>query len=144
MTYTEDLAGINFYDIEQALRDVVAEMPNFIYREFRAKQLGKPVKEYVSAFFNACNANEAIHCVYVDEDGEPSCLWGLVLHRLNISISSEEDNSIDTVLQNLGIKMTFQQLAWATEIQSLQDRKLWTFQTILDHADEMFPLRGVE
>lgn len=125
---------ITFEDVARTVREVVAEMPNFVYREFRAKQLNKPIKSEFPA-------SDEVSCVYYDEDGEPSCIFGMAFHRLGLEIPEKViSDGIDTVLEELGIEKDSQQIRWAETIQSYQDRYLWSWSTVLEHADEDYLL----
>lgn len=124
------MTAITFDDIAKKTIEIINSNPDFNYHEFRKKQ--KEITEEIRW--------TQISCLYFDEDGEPSCIFGQVMHFLNIDfIEIWEGIDIASVLTDfLKLRISVDEQAWLVEIQQGQDRKL-TWGDALVNANELYP-----
>lgn len=116
---------ITFETIKENTIKILQENPDFQYIDFRMKQLGLPKENRVNAA-----------CAYLDEDNEPSCLFGrsLAASGVDMSIVAKlEGEGISEVLRQLKIPFTDKDDDWLTSCQYLQDNNE-PYSSILEDA----------
>lgn len=113
-----------YKQVEAEMVKLVKAQPDFNYRNFRMKQLGQVV--------------DRVACAYIDEDGDPSCLWGRALVNAGISIEDiepGEGDAIEFVLDMLKIEVNEDERSFAGHVQLNQDGGL-DWDSALDNALE--------
>lgn len=64
-------------------------------------------------------------CMYAPDENQPGCIFGQALEAEGIHPSDDwEGNSIDNILEDLGVKMTPAQKDWVANVQNNQDSRL--------------------
>lgn len=114
-------------DLEQAIRDIVADDPDVIYKKVF---VGKHSDE-----------SSGLSCVYFDSNQAPSCLIGRGLARLGLTFEQLEPYNEQGVqdLFEIGLIKAdtgdyYERISWFGQVQSRQDMG-FTWKSALELAD---------
>lgn len=108
---------LEFKDVENEVRRLADESPDYVYKSDPEK----------GCFYNAGDSHDA-------------CIFGQALANLGHPVSPDyEGNAVSAVFRKMGIRVSGQQVSWATHLQVNQDDG-FTWREAVAKADATFPL----